>query len=78
MPLHTAVMAKLLVENRAEVNVVDGVVTNSMHCTQRVQTPLHMAVDAEAFDIVKLLVEHGADVNDVEEVSSLKRVLFRP
>ena len=74
MPLHTAVMAKLLVENRAEVNVVDGVVTNSMHCTQRVQTPLHMAVDAEAFDIV----EHGADVNDVEEVSSLKRVLFRP
>ena len=36
-----------------------------------------MAVDQEAFNIVKLLVEHGADVNDVEEVSSLGGVLFR-
>ena len=48
---------KMLIEDNAEVNAVDGMK----------KTALHYAAPYGHFDVVKVLLQNGADVNAVDE-----------
>lgn len=55
-------------ETSADVNYVDN----------NRPTPLHLASDDRSFELVKLLIQHGADVNDREnENSTTSRLVLR-
>ncbi|MCC6005523.1 MAG: ankyrin repeat domain-containing protein [Thermofilum sp.] len=58
-----AAKVKELLEKGVNANVLDSSLSTLMDISVKGRTPLHIAAEKGCADIVKLLLNHGADVN---------------